>query len=51
MDGIFVLKGQLQQMYVKHSKLIDKGVQFVLALLVFFTLNKEMGYLSMGYAC
>lgn len=47
MDGIFVLKGQLQQMYVKHSKLIDKGVQFVLALLVFFTLNKEMGYLSM----
>lgn len=43
MESIFVLKEQLQQIYAKHSKIIGKLVQWVLAFVVFFTINKSIG--------
>ena len=35
MDGVFVIKGKLQEMYAQHSIVFDKGVQ------IFGTLKGE----------
>ena len=48
MDSLFVLKGQLQNIYAKNSKYIDKGIQFILALLTFYMLNQNLGYMKMA---
>lgn len=47
MDNLYVIKGQLQQVYAKYSKFIDKGVQFVLALAAFYMINHDLGFMSL----
>lgn len=47
MESLFVLKGQLQKVYAKNSKYIDKAIQFVLALLTFYAINKNIGFMNM----
>ena len=46
MDRLFVLKGQMQQVYAKYSKYIEKAVQFVFALVTFYMINKDMGFMK-----
>lgn len=46
MDGIFVMKGKLQEIYARHSVVFDKGVQFILALLVFYLINNNVGFMK-----
>lgn len=46
MNGLFVMKGQLQNIYAKYSKFIDKGVQLLIALVTFFMINSNLGYIS-----
>ncbi len=47
MDRLFVVKGQLQQIYAAYSKYIDKAVQFVLALGAFYLINHNLGFMGM----
>lgn len=47
MDGILEIKGQLQSIYAKYSKYIDKAIQFMLALITFFMINENMGFMHM----
>lgn len=47
MDGILEIKGQLQSIYAKYSKYIDKAVQFLLALITFYMINREIGFMNM----
>ena len=47
MNGLFELKGKLQQVYAKYSKFIDKALQFILALVTFFMINSNVGFVSM----
>lgn len=47
MDNLYILKGQIQQIYAEHSKLIDKGIQFVLALAAFYMINHDMGFMAL----
>lgn len=46
MDGVFVIKGKLQEIYAQRSLAIDKAVQFILALLTFYTINQNVGFLK-----
>ena len=46
MDGVFVIKGKLQEIYAQRSLVIDKAVQFVLALLTFYTINQNVGFMK-----
>lgn len=45
MDGILELKGQLQKMYARYSKYIDKIIQFILALFTFYMINNNIGFM------
>ncbi len=47
MDGILELKGQLQKVYGKYSRYIDKIIQFVLALFTFYMINHNIGFMQM----
>lgn len=40
------MKEQLQELYSTKSKYIEKGIQFVLAILTFFFINQDMGYMK-----
>lgn len=46
MESLFVLKGQLQRFYAKYSKIVDKTVQFVLALVTFYMINRDIGFMK-----
>lgn len=46
MDGVFVIKGKLQEIYAQHSLAIDKAAQFILALLTFYTINQNVGFMK-----
>ena len=47
MDNLYVIKGQLQQVYAKYSRFIDEGIQFVLALAAFYMINHDLGFMSL----
>lgn len=46
MDSLFVLRGRLQELYAKNSKIIDKVIQFVLALASFYLINTNVGFMK-----
>ncbi len=48
MDSLFVFRGMLQDLYAKNSKVIDKAVQFVLALVTFYLINQNVGFMKMA---
>ncbi len=45
MDGILEIKGQLQDIYAKYSKYIDKLFRFILALAAFYMINHNIGFM------
>ena len=47
MDSLYVLRGKMQEMYGRHSRIFDKMIQFVLALVVFYLINSNVGYMKM----
>ncbi len=48
MDGVFVIKGKLQEMYAQHSVIFDKSIQFIIALLVFYLINNNVGFMKVA---
>lgn len=48
MDSLFVLRGKLQEVYAKNSKIIDKVIQFILALAVFYVINTNVGFMKVA---
>lgn len=48
MDGVFVIKGKLQEMYAQHSIIFDKGIQFITALLAFYLINNNIGFMKVA---
>ena len=47
MDNLFVLRGKMQEIYARHSRIFDKVFQFILALVAFFLINNNIGYMKM----
>lgn len=48
MESLFVFRGMLQETYAKNSKVIDKVIQFVLALVTFYLINHNVGFMKMA---
>ena len=46
MDTVYVIRGRMQEIYSKHSKIIDKAARFVLALVVFTLINHNVGFMK-----
>lgn len=46
MENLFVLRGRVQEIYAERSKIIDKTIQFILALVTFFLINKNIGFMK-----
>ena len=44
MQKLFVIKGYLAKYYGKYSKIVDKALQFILALLTFTFINQNIGF-------
>lgn len=47
MDNLYVLRGEIQQFYAKNSKYINKALQFIVALLTFYMINHNMGFMKL----
>lgn len=41
MDNIYVIRGRIEELYGKHSKLFDKAFQFILAMITFSMINQN----------
>lgn len=48
MESIYVFKEKLQEVYAQHSMIIEKAVQFVVALVAFLQINKNIGFFKMA---
>ena len=48
MEGIYGLKEKLQGIYAEHSIKIEKSIQFVVALIAFLQINKNIGFFKMA---
>lgn len=46
MSNLYVWKEQLQNLYAKYSRYIDKVLQFILALTVFALINSNIGFMK-----
>lgn len=47
MDNLYVVRGEIQQFYAKNSKYINKALQFIVALLTFYMINHNMGFMKL----
>jgi len=48
MDGLFVLRERIREIYAKRSKIIDKIVQFIIALATFYLINTNIGFMKIA---
>lgn len=46
MSTLFVWKEQLQKLYAKHSRYVDKALHFALALAAFVLINSNVGFMK-----
>ena len=46
MDNIYVIRGRIEELYGKHSKLFDKTFQFILAMITFSMINQNTGFMK-----
>ena len=46
MSDLFVIRGRLQELYAKHSVVVDKGLQFALAFLTFLFISRNIGFMQ-----
>ncbi|MGN1267749.1 MAG: hypothetical protein ACI4UH_07395 [Dorea sp.] len=48
MDSLYVIRQKLQEVYAAHSIVFDKIIQFVLALITFFLINNNIGFMKLA---
>lgn len=48
MDSLFVLRERFQELYAKNSRVIDKAIQFIVALAAFYLINKNVGFMKLA---
>ncbi len=48
MESLYVIRQKMQEAYSSHSIIFDKIVQFAVALMTFFLINKNVGFMSMA---
>ncbi len=48
MDSLFVLREKIQELYAKNSRIIDKMIQFIIALAVFYLINTNVGFMKIA---
>ena len=48
MDSIYMLRGRLEELYGRNSKLLDKILQFILAISTFMIINDHVGYMKVA---
>ena len=46
MDNLFVIREKMRELYASHSRIFDKAIQFVLALVTFYLINANVGFLK-----
>ena len=46
MDNIYIVRGKIQEFYAKYSRIIDKAIQFVLAMATFMVINQNIGFMK-----
>lgn len=46
MDNLFVLRGKMQDIYGRHSRVFDKLLQFILAFATFYLINSNIGFMK-----
>ena len=46
MDGIYVIREKLQELYAEHSIIINKAAQFIAALMAFYMINSNVGFVK-----
>ena len=46
MDSIYVLRGRLEELYARNSKVYDKVLQFILAAAAFMIINRNIGFMK-----
>ncbi len=48
MDSIYVLRGRLEELYARNSKVYDKALQFILAATTFILINRNVGFMKLA---
>lgn len=48
MDSLFVVRERLQEVYSKNSRVVDKAIQFVLAIVTFYLINHNVGFMKIA---
>ena len=48
MDGIYVLRGRLEELYSRNSKVYDKAIRFILAVTAFMLINQNVGFMKLA---
>ena len=46
MDNIYIIRGKIQEFYAQYSRIIDKAIQFVLAMATFMVINQNIGFMK-----
>lgn len=48
MDSIYILRGRLEELYGRNSKIYDKVLQFILAMSTFMIINNQVGFMKVA---
>ena len=48
MDGMYVLRGRLEELYSRNSKIYDKALRFILAVTAFMLINQNVGFMKIA---
>lgn len=46
MDNLFMVREKIREIYASHSRIFDKAVQFVVAVLTFYMINSNIGFMK-----
>ena len=46
MDNLFIVREKIREIYASHSRIFDKAVQFVVAVLTFYMINSNIGFMK-----
>ncbi|MGN1166053.1 MAG: hypothetical protein ACI4S2_06500 [Lachnospiraceae bacterium] len=46
MDGVYEIREKLREIYAEHSIVFDKGAQFLIALVTFYLINNNVGFVK-----
>ncbi len=46
MDSMYLLRERIEELYEDHSRIFDKGVQFLVTLIAFYLINANVGFME-----